>query len=36
MSKIYTSDDDDNLTQEEANDILNLIKSEEMLSRRNN
>ena len=34
-SKIYTSDDDD-LTQEEANDILNLRKSDEMLSRKNN
>ena len=29
-SKIYTSDDED-LTQEEINDIPNLIKSEEML-----
>ena len=34
-SKTYTSDYDD-LTQEEANDILNLRKSEEMLSRKNN
>ena len=29
-SKIYTSDDDD-LTQEETNDLLNLIKSQKML-----
>ena len=29
-SKIYTSDDDD-LTQEESNDLLNLIKSQKML-----